>query len=247
MSDLIPNNLPYRKFPRDEIETESLTWFDYIIGHFSGEMWWERDDIDASKIDSMNYCPFSFPEETNMLHLWFFGKLQEAEYRTNIPWLEDSRQSVEGLYFYPDTQCRFDIWALYNHPHEQVDLEIGGAAKIETLPKQEDVENVLPLHGTVPSDVPLIFGPRIYKFNERSISHRPFVQNNPQISNFTTMESMLKRQSNELYEKKKRQQCQYAQCLKEKRRKHKKEQREKEQRQKRQYVKCQRKQRQKPT
>ncbi len=235
---MIPNNLPYRKLPWDEIETENLTWFDYIIGRFSGEMWWERDDIDASGIDSIDYHTIPFPEEPGILHLWFFGKMQETEYRTNIPWLKGGRQCAEELRFYPDTQCRFDIWTLYNHSTE-VNLEIGGAVKIRTLPKQEDVENVPALTDIVPSDVPLIFGPRIYNPSEPSIPHRPFVQNNPQISNLTDMESRLREHLRKLDEKKKRQQRQYAQREKKKRQKEqhqrkKRQQRQKEQRSRRQ-------------
>jgi len=238
---MIPRNLPYRKLSRDEIDTENLTWFDYIIGRFSGEMWWERDDIDASGIDPMGYHAIPFPEEPGILHLRFFGKMQETEYRTNIPWSMGGRQYTEELHFHPDTQCRFDIWTLCNHSPEEMNLEIGGTVKIGILPKQENVENVPALTDTVPTDVPLIFGPRIFNSSEPSIPYRPFVQNNLQILYLSSMQRRLEKQLKERREKEKRLQRQFAQRQKEKRRKWQNVQRQRKKRQQRQHARCQRK------
>jgi hypothetical protein len=236
VSDLIPDNLPYRRFPREWID-EPPTWYEYITGQFDGEMWYKRDEIDKEYLDSLGYEKFSFDEGHTYLHKKFLKRVGKSRMRPGM--YEPGSLAIEMKHrsepcFHSDTQCRFDIWTLYNQG-EEVELDIGGTVRIATLPQQEDINNVPSLRDPIPSDVPLIFGPRRYTpVGEPKAPHRPFVRNNPQISNFTTMESRLQEQHHQFLEKKKRQQRQFAQCQKEKRQKWEKAQRQKKKRQQRQ-------------
>lgn len=248
MSDLIPNNLPYRTFPREWVD-EPPTWYQYITGQFDGEIWWERDEIDKSRIESLGYPELPFDEDLTHLHKKFLKRVGESRMRPRM--YEPGSLAIELKYateprFHLDTLCRFDIWTLYNQPAKEVEINIGGAARIEILPNQEEISDAPSLQEAVPSDVPLIFGPRMFSPpGDPSIPHRPFVQNNPQISNFTTMKDRIREHHQEFLEKKKRQKRQYAQRQKEKRQKWQNAQRQRKKRQQRQRAQCQRKRRKK--
>lgn len=232
---MIPNNLPYRTYPRDWVD-EQPTWYQYIIGQFGSEMWWERDEINKARMEATGYQEIPFDEDLTHLHEKFLIPVKASrindEYEPGILPTEMG-YSTEPL-FHPDTQCRFDIWALYNQSTMEVELDIGGAARIKILPNQQEISDTPPLQETVPSEVPLIFGSRLHTpLSEPSIPHRPFVQNNPQIRNFIHMKLRLDKQ----YEKKKRLQRQLEQ--------HPRKQREKYPNARRRYAQHQRKQRQK--
>ncbi len=205
---MIPEYLPYRELSRDEIDTASMTWFDYITGRFSGEkMWYEQYSGAQKSIGPMRYWPIPFPEEPGYPHELLASEAIKRNRDSDVASVEDEYQDFEELLMFPDSQCRFDIWLLYYHPPEEVDFA-EGTARIDILPNQENVKVPL-LTDTVPSDVPLIFGPK--KWEERSKPHRPFVRNNPEIPNFTTIGDRRERQRKEYREKKKRQQLQDAQ------------------------------------
>jgi hypothetical protein len=237
VSDLIPRNLPYGEFSRDEIDTANMTWFDYITGRFCGEMWYEQYRGAQELIDPMRYWPIPFPEEPTTPHLLFSGEAIKKNSDSDVTSVEDEYQNFEQLRMFPDAQCRFDIWLLYHHPPEEVEFA-EGTARIDILPKQEEVK-IPPLTDTVPSDVPLIYGPK--KREERSKPHRPFARNTPEIPNFTTMADRRERQHQEYRQRKKRQQRQDAQHQRMKRQKWEKAQRQRKKRQQRQYAQHQQK------
>ncbi|WP_338740213.1 hypothetical protein [Haloplanus salilacus] len=174
---MIPNNLPYRTFPREWVD-EPPTWYQYIIGEFDSEMWYERDEVPDSLIDPMHYQPFEFKEELNHLHEQFLIFVRASRIDSDLTeagCLEHEWEVADGPMFTYDEQCRFDIWTLYNQPNKEVELDIGGTARIKTLPIQSEISDVPPLQDTVPSDVPLICGPQLHTpVGEPSIPGRPF-------------------------------------------------------------------------
>lgn len=168
MSDLIPNNLPYHRYPREWID-EPPTWYEYIIGKFDGEMWYERDEVPESLIDPMKYQPTEFEEELNHLHKQFLVFVRESRVESGLTERADEPR------FTSDVQCRFDIWTLYNQPNKEVELDIGGTAHINALPNQDEIKDVPPLQEPIPSDVPLICGPKLRTpESDSSLPHRPF-------------------------------------------------------------------------
>jgi hypothetical protein len=193
-------------------------------------MWYEQHSGAQKGIGPMKYWPIPLPEEHGYPHELFAseaikryvdsdmdsveGDYQNVEQLWQFP-VEERYQNVGELYMFPDAQCRFDIWLLYHHPSEEVELA-EGTARIDILPKQEEVKVPL-LTDTVPSDVPLIYGPK--KREEQSKPHRPFVQNTPEIPNFTSIADRRKQQHEEYTERKERQQRQDAQLQQEKRQK----------------------------
>jgi hypothetical protein len=204
---MIPEYLPYREFPQDEMDTTSMTWFDYITGRFSGEMWYEQYRGAQDLINPMRYWHIPFPEEHIHPHLLLSSQAIERNRNNDMTSVEDTYQDFEELRIFPDAQCRFDIWLLYHHSPEEVEFA-EGTVKIDILPKQEEVKVPL-LTDTVPSDVPLIFGPK--KREEQSKPHRPFVRNHPEIPNFTSLGDRRERLERERRERKERQQRQHAQ------------------------------------
>lgn len=155
---MIPYDLPYDKFCRDKIDVDNITWFDYIVGEFSGEKWWNRDDVDTSKIDRANYYPMRFREQYTHLHNRFFEALESEGHFDDLPFNHAQNFESEPV-FHIDLHCRFDIWTLYNQPNRDVVLNCGGNIHIETRPQQKEITDVPCLTDTVPPDVPLIYGP----------------------------------------------------------------------------------------
>lgn len=181
---MIPNNLPYRTFPRDWVD-EQPTWYQYIIGEFDSEMWYERDEVRDSLIDPMIYQPIEFKEELNHLHKRFLIFVRASRLNSELTeagCVEGEWERVYRPIFSHDVQCRFDIWALYNQSGEEVELDIGGTAHINALPNQDEIKDVPPLHEPIPSDVPLICGPQLpTPEDDSSLPHRVFGESNLKI------------------------------------------------------------------
>ena len=177
MSDLIPRNLPYRTFPREWVD-EPPTWYQYIIGEFDSEMWYERDEVPDSLIDPMHYQSFEFKEELNHLHEQFLIFVRASRIDSDLTeagCLEHEWERADGPMFTYDVQCRFDIWTLYNQSGEEVELDIGGTVHINALPNQDEIKDVPPLHEPIPSDIPLICGPQVRTSEgNSSLPYRPF-------------------------------------------------------------------------
>jgi len=175
MTDMIPQNLPYRHYPREWVD-EPPTWYEYIIGRFNGEMWYERDEVPDALIDPMIYQPFGFKEELNHLHGRFLVFVRESRVGSGLTERADEPKFTNGV------QCRFDIWTLYNQSGEEVELDIGGTAHINALPNQDEIKDVPPLQEPIPSDVPLICGPKLRTpEGDSSLPHRPFGKGNLKI------------------------------------------------------------------
>lgn len=184
MSDLIPNNLPYRTIPREWVD-EPPTWYQYIIGEFDSEMWYERDEVPDSLIDPMHYQPVEFIEELNHLHEQFLIFVRASRIESDsieAGCLEGEWERADGPMFPHDVQCRFDIWTLYNQSGEEVELDIGGTVHINALPNQDEIKDVPPLHEPIPSEIPLICGPQVRTPEcDSSLPHRPFSESNLKI------------------------------------------------------------------
>jgi|AntRauTorcE11898_2_1112593.scaffolds.fasta_scaffold54648_2 hypothetical protein len=164
---MIPNNLPYYKFRRSQVSVDDMTWFDFIIGEFTGVKWWNRDDTDFLDIDPNRYQPVPFPEEYTRLHRRFLHSAKTVSYFNEMADNNICNFGKEPA-FYIDEMCRFDLWTLYNYPNGDVELDCGGTMRIDALPQQNEIDDVPSLNDPVPNDVPLIFGPAL------SLPERPF-------------------------------------------------------------------------
>jgi len=181
---MIPNNLPYRRYPRECID-EPPTWYQYIIGEFGSEMWYERDEVPNSLIEPWIYQPFEFKEELNHLHEQFLIFVRASRIDSDLTeagCLEHEWEGAGEPMFTYDVQCRFDIWTLYNQSGEEVELDIGGTTHINALPNQDEIKDVPPLQEPIPSDVPLICGPKLRTpEGDSSLPQRPFGKGNLKI------------------------------------------------------------------
>jgi len=139
---MIPDNLPYRTFPRDWID-EQPTWYQYITGQFDGEIWWDRKEVRKPPRDSWEYSQFPFDEDFTHLHERFLLRVKGSRidpHMYEVGTLPTESEYTAQPLFHVDTQCRFDIWSLYNQWHNdtEVELGIGGFARIKIPLEKEN-------------------------------------------------------------------------------------------------------------